>query len=231
MTGHANPATSLAVTPDGKYILSASGDQTARVWELATGSEVRSYRGRSVTNSAEIGLSTDGKNFLFDSFPIVQVQGLLDGLPIATIESRTSNPSGIALFSPVVGLVLTAGDNGQIYLWHQGPSPEAHSRLVRTYDGHPGGVYTVDFSADGGSFVSGGADRVVRVFEVPSPEAINRERMHGVITFVSQQTEPGSLSVPFHAEVPNKDGILKVNAFATVLLRPGTGANRPAVGN
>jgi WD40 repeat protein len=36
-TGHEGSVNSVAVTPDGKYVVSGSGDKTVRVWELATG--------------------------------------------------------------------------------------------------------------------------------------------------------------------------------------------------
>jgi serine/threonine protein kinase len=44
-TGHEHAVSSVAVTPDGKYVVSGSGDFTVRLWELATGQEVRRFTG------------------------------------------------------------------------------------------------------------------------------------------------------------------------------------------
>jgi hypothetical protein len=41
LTGHQDAVTSVAVTPDGRYVVSGSWDSTVRVWELTTGKEVR----------------------------------------------------------------------------------------------------------------------------------------------------------------------------------------------
>ena len=41
LTGHQDGVLSVAVTPDGRYIVSGSNDQTVRVWERATGKEVQ----------------------------------------------------------------------------------------------------------------------------------------------------------------------------------------------
>jgi WD40 repeat protein len=43
---------SVAVTPDGKYVVSGSEDKTVRLWELATGQEVRRFTGHEVRSIA-----------------------------------------------------------------------------------------------------------------------------------------------------------------------------------
>jgi WD40 repeat protein len=45
LTGHHDWVTSVAVTPDGRYIVSGSLDETVRVWERATGKEVQKLTG------------------------------------------------------------------------------------------------------------------------------------------------------------------------------------------
>ena len=45
LTGHQHLVTSVAVTPDGRYIVSGSDDKTVRVWERDTGKEVQKLTG------------------------------------------------------------------------------------------------------------------------------------------------------------------------------------------
>ena len=40
LTGHSNSVNSVAYSPDGKHIVSGSGDRTVRIWDAATGKEV-----------------------------------------------------------------------------------------------------------------------------------------------------------------------------------------------
>ena len=37
MTGHSNGVNSVAISSDGKYIVSGSGDNTIKIWNLESG--------------------------------------------------------------------------------------------------------------------------------------------------------------------------------------------------
>lgn len=230
--GHTNQVLSVAWTPDGKHLLSAGGDQTDRVWDVDEGKELRVFKGRSLTPVAQIGISPDGKSFLFDSYAYLQVVSLLDGRPGATIEHRAGGASGIATFSsdPQSPMVLTTKETGQLQLW-QSPRLGELARLVRTYDGHIGAVNAVDFTPDARFLVSAGSDRVVRVWDVPDRAQVAKERVTGVVDFVNPQAEAGSQTLAVHAEVNNKDGVLQPGTFATMVIYSLPRAAATAVSN
>jgi len=40
LTGHAGAVTSVAISPDSKRVVSASGDMTVKIWDIAMGALV-----------------------------------------------------------------------------------------------------------------------------------------------------------------------------------------------
>ena len=49
LTGHRGPVTSVAFNSDGKLALSGGEDKTARLWDVATGKELRRFAGHDGT--------------------------------------------------------------------------------------------------------------------------------------------------------------------------------------
>ena len=62
-TAGANAIRALAFSPDGKYILSGGDDQTARLWDVGNGQEVRRFIGHTGI-IFKVYCSPDGKNVL-----------------------------------------------------------------------------------------------------------------------------------------------------------------------
>ncbi len=52
--------TAVAVSPDGRFIVSGSGDRTVKVWEAATGRLLRSLEGHKDDMTA-VAVSPDGR--------------------------------------------------------------------------------------------------------------------------------------------------------------------------
>ncbi|MFM7369452.1 MAG: WD40 repeat domain-containing protein, partial [Sphaerospermopsis kisseleviana] len=57
----------LAVTPDGKTVISGSGDSTIKIWDVVTGSEKFTFEGHSSWVNA-IAVTPDGKTLISGSY-------------------------------------------------------------------------------------------------------------------------------------------------------------------
>jgi serine/threonine protein kinase len=60
LTGHSGQVYSLAYSPDGRYLASGSKDRTIKIWEVATGKELRTLTGHSGV-VLSVAYSPDGR--------------------------------------------------------------------------------------------------------------------------------------------------------------------------
>jgi WD40 repeat protein len=58
--GHTRVISSMAFSPDGKRLASASGDETLKVWDAQTGQELLTFKGHGGL-TASVAFSPDGK--------------------------------------------------------------------------------------------------------------------------------------------------------------------------
>ena len=65
-TGHSGGVFSVSFSPDGKRIVSGSGDQTLKVWDAQTGQETLTLKGHS-GSVRSVSFSPDGKRIVSGS--------------------------------------------------------------------------------------------------------------------------------------------------------------------
>ncbi len=82
---HDGDVNSVAFSPDGKYLATASKDNTARVWEATTGSEVAKVNHDGLVN--DVAFSPDGKYLATASYDsTARVWDATTGLEVAKLN-------------------------------------------------------------------------------------------------------------------------------------------------
>ena len=151
---------SVAFSPDGKLALSGSGGNTLKLWDVATGRELRTFSGHagSVTS---VAFSPDGRLALLGG-RVLELWDVGTGRGLGTFGGQTEFVESVA-FSPDGKLALSGSQDNRLKLWDV-----ATGRELRTFSGHTGDISSVAFSRDGklALSASGGLDQTLKLWDV-----------------------------------------------------------------
>ncbi|HET7502486.1 MAG TPA: AAA family ATPase, partial [Kofleriaceae bacterium] len=90
LNGHTSGVTACAVTPDGRNVVSASADETLKVWELASGRVVATLECHT-SGVLACAVTPDGRHVISASADeTLKVWELASGRAVATLEGHTS---------------------------------------------------------------------------------------------------------------------------------------------
>jgi WD40 repeat protein len=196
----------LAFSPDGQTLAAAfntnsvpirggqpqvAGDNMLRIWDVATGKEIRKITlpvQRTVTNLA---YSPDGRLLATENadrtFSLWEIASGKERALLGTAAAPVGQPAtaftvavagggpvpggpltpNTLAFSPDGDLLATRGPGNSVRVWEVAPAKE-----VGLFKGHDGAVGTISFAPHGKAIASGSADTTILVWDVA---VLNRE--------------------------------------------------------
>jgi WD40 repeat protein/tRNA A-37 threonylcarbamoyl transferase component Bud32/TPR repeat protein len=159
MTGHTDRVRSAAFSPDGARMVTASYDKTARIWDAATGREIRLPIG-SADRLTSAAFSPDGKRIVTASVDMTaRVWDAATGQAMAVLTGHADRLT-TAVFSPDGLHVLTASSDKTARIWDA-----LTGRQILLLNGHAEGVNCAAFSPDGHWVVTASDDTSVRLWD------------------------------------------------------------------
>ena len=163
--GHTSSISSVSYSPDGKYALSGSRDETLKLWDINTGKEIRTFSGHSWMVTS-VSFSPDGKYALSGSGDkTLKLWDINTGKEIRTFSGHSWVNS--VCFSPDGKYALSGSDDKTLKLWDINTGKE-----IRTFSGHSSRVYSVSFSPDGKYALSGSSDRTIKLWDINTGKEI-----------------------------------------------------------
>src|SRR5262245_945773 len=168
---HDNFVRSVAVTSDGRYAATSAFDDTFRLWELATGKEVRRWEvpGRNTV----VAITPDGAALVGGN-----ADGELLSWSLETGEERWARLTrqGWAYdlsFTPDGQQIASANHASTVSLWNS-----ATGANLCHLKGHQQRVWCVAFSPDGKFLASGAEDSLVLLWDVKTRTQVRELRGH-----------------------------------------------------
>jgi WD40 repeat protein len=194
------------LTADGKQALTGAWDRSIRVWDVANGKQIRTFKG--VRDHVRcLALSPDGKLLAAGHFAVVNGPGTVrlwdveKGTEIRTMSGHELEITSIA-FSADGKLLLSSSFDKTVRLWRV-----ADGKEVKCLKGHTNRIEGAAFTPDGQQIVSCGAeqDPAVRLWDASSGKQLGE----------SEQVDGGFLSITAlpdnrHALTTGKDGAIRL---------------------
>jgi WD40 repeat protein/tRNA A-37 threonylcarbamoyl transferase component Bud32 len=140
---HKSKLSSVAFTPDGKSLISASHDRTIAFWDIATGEEQFTLEGHT-TRVNVLAISADGLLLASaDLDGVVILWDLADRKTLWTLKGHTGSVKCLS-FDPQGRRLATGGTDGVLKLWDV-----ATGRELMTLNSYRDSVDSVSFAPDG----------------------------------------------------------------------------------
>ena len=164
----------VAFSPDGRLLASGGAEPAIKLWDAATGREVRGLVGHQTWVST-VAFSPNG-NILASGAgdKTIKLWDVSSGRELRTMTGHLDALNSV-VFSPDGKMLASGcreafqGKDSTIKLWDVATGQE-----LRTLSGHGSYVYSVAFSPDGQTLASGGDDHAVKMWDIASGRELRR---------------------------------------------------------
>ena len=182
--GHTKPVRTIAFSQDGKSIASAGGDPAIRIWDPATGKDIRQIPVNAGEKEndyvARCAFSPDGKSIAVASGPVVEIFEVATGNRQRKLEGHTQTVFSVTYSADGHALASASGDH-TVRIWDTRTWKDP-----QVIAAHAASVLQVVFSPDGKSVATCGAgtDKAAKIFDLAKegrdPQVFLEKSQNGV---------------------------------------------------
>ena len=190
---HADAVKAVAVSPDGRFVLSASRDATLAMWEAGSGKRLRLFNGHRA-GVACAAFSPDGKKVLSGSQDrLVILWDALTGKRLKTFEGHGGWVSWVA-FGPDGRRAFSGALDRTVSVWDL----EAGKR-IRFFEAHPQRLISVAFSRDGRHALVGDRTKTLWIWDLKAGTKVGKLTASIAWSYAVALSPDGKMALASHA--------------------------------
>jgi WD40 repeat protein len=200
LKGHTDMVYAVAFSPDGRHVLTGSFDKTLKLWETATGKEIKTFAGQAGHQQMvlSVAFSPDGRYVA--SGAADNTAKIWDSpLGVSQRDYVHADAVNAVALSPDGTRLAGAAKDSTVKIWNT-----ADGKQLFNLAGHAGPVLGVAFSANG-QLASCGGDKTVRIWNATNGQAIGTLGAHA--TAVNAVVLAPGANAAFSA---GDDGLIKI---------------------
>ena len=173
-------AETAVFSPDGRHILTGSGDGSVQLRNLASTAELRIYKVHNAPVTS-VAFSPDGKKFLTGSRDkSAKFRDLVTGKLLQNFSGHSGAVTCVAI-SPDGKQIATGSSDKTVRVWDA-----ATGSLLHTLKLHSQGITSITFSPDSRLLLTGSGDFTVRLWDTASGKLKHTYKNHfGTVTSVA----------------------------------------------
>jgi uncharacterized Zn finger protein (UPF0148 family) len=164
---HQKAVRTLAIDPNGNFLVSGSNDKTVKIWEISTGNLIKTAIGHTGSAIA-LAISPTGELFASGSGDnTIKLWELKTGKLRFTLRGHTGWVNALA-FHPKGNILVSGGADKTIALWNLDTQ-----ELIGTFYGHTSTVRSLSISPQGNTLISGGNDNMIKIRNLLTGELLH----------------------------------------------------------